>query len=128
MAFRASDRPRIGDDNVMPMEITLLVGETHVLPLEGRGSGGYVWSYKLSGDINAVEIRIEGVRKPFRFSDDRPAAGSVQEQLVVTGLSPGRVELELAQRRAWEKEKPAIAEQFVVVRVYSDFRLSDLGS
>ncbi|WP_160312508.1 protease inhibitor I42 family protein [Caballeronia mineralivorans] len=101
----------------MPTEIVLRPGETYALPLQGRGSSGYTWSYTVSGDRNAVEVRIEGLSEPPRLSDDRPAAGSVQEQLVVTAVSPGKVNIELAQRRSWEKDKPPLAALILVVRV-----------
>lgn len=102
----------------MPTEIALRPGETYVLPLQGRGSAGYSWSYTVSGDRNAVEVRIEGPREAPHLLGDRPAAGSVEEQIVVTAVSPGRVNIELAQRRSWEKDKPPLAEQTVVVSVH----------
>lgn len=101
----------------MPTEIALRPGETYALPLQGRGSSGYSWSYTVSGDRNAVEVRIEGLGESPHLSGDRPAAGSVQEQLVVTAVSPGRANIELKQRRSWEKDKPPLAEQIVVVSV-----------
>lgn len=101
----------------MPVEIALRPGETYAIPLQGRGSAGYSWSYTISGDRNAVEVRIEGPREPPHLPGGRPAAGSVQEQLLVTAVSPGRVDIKLAQRRSWEKDKSPLAEQTVVVSV-----------
>jgi predicted secreted protein len=102
----------------MTAEIALRPGETYALPLQGGGSAGYSWSYAVSGDRNAVEVRIEGPREPPDLSGDRPAAGSVEERLVVTAVSPGRVNIELAHRRSWEKDKPPLAKQTVVVSVH----------
>jgi predicted secreted protein len=102
----------------MPAVIALRPGETYTLALEGRGSAGYSWSYTVSGDRNAVEVRIEGLRESPHISGGRPAAGSVQEQLVVTAVSLGAVFIELAQRRSWEKDQSPLAQQTVVISVH----------
>jgi predicted secreted protein len=101
----------------MSTEIALRPGETYAVPLEGRGSAGYSWSYTISGDSHAVVARIEGLSGPPSHSGDRPAAGSVQEQLVVTAVSPGKANIELVQRRSWEQNKAPLAEQTIVVTV-----------
>ena len=101
----------------MSTEITLRPGETYAVPLQGRGSAGYSWSYTISGDRHAVEARIEGLGGPPSPSGGRPDAGSVQEQLVVTAVSPGKATIELTQRRSWEKDTPPLAEQTIVVTV-----------
>ena len=101
----------------MLTQISLRPGETYTLPLQGRGSSGYSWSYTFMGDQNAVELRIEGAREPPHPPRDRPAAGSAPEQLVITAVSPGRVTIELVQRRSWEKDKPPLMKLTVEVSV-----------
>jgi hypothetical protein len=63
-----------------------------------------------SGNSDAVEVRIEGPPEPLRTTS-RPIAGSVDQQLVVKAVSPGKVNIRLTQRRSWERDKPPLAEQ-----------------
>jgi predicted secreted protein len=104
----------------MKTEIALRPGETFSLPLQGRGSSGYSWCYTVSGDHAAVELRIEGQGEPLHLSANKPDAGSVQEKLVVKAVSPGSVNIVLRQRRSWERDRPPLAEQTVVVNVQAE--------
>jgi len=112
---RSSDRHK--GRRALPTEIALRAGETHILPLQGRGSAGYSWSCAVSGDRSAVEVRVENSGEPPDPSGRRPVAGSVPEQLVLKALSPGTVTIELAQQRSWEKDRPPLAKHIIVVSV-----------
>jgi len=100
----------------METQAVLKPGETFALPLTGRGSSGYAWSYEISGNSDAVEVRIEGPPEPLRTTS-RPIAGSVDQKLVVKAVSPGKVNIRLVQRRSWERDKPPLAEQSLTVIV-----------
>jgi len=99
------------------LEVSLRPGESYELPLTGRGSAGFSWSLELTGDRAAIEAHVEGLRGDAPASGRKPVVGSVNEQLVIKGLMPGKVIVHLAQRRSWEKNKPALAEKSVTVTV-----------
>jgi predicted secreted protein len=92
----------------MTTEAVLKPGETFTLPLTGRGSSGYSWSFEMSGTRGAVEVHIEGTALPPHRGSPPPIAGSAPEQLVVKALAPGKVSIQLKQQRSWERGKPPI--------------------
>ena len=98
-------------------EITLKPGETFALPLKGRGSSGYSWSYDLSGNRDAVEVRVAPAAEPSRGPKEKPPSGSVDEMLIIRGISAGEVLISLAQRRSWEQNRPPLSEQLLKVTV-----------
>ena len=103
----------------MARHVELRPGETFALPLQGRGSSGYSWSYEISGNRDAVEVRIQGPPGPPRPSGGAaPSSGSADEELIVKGISPGEVTVHLALRRSWERDKPPLAEETLLVVVH----------
>lgn len=101
------------------LEITLRVGETYTLPLQGRGSAGYSWNYTISGDRNAVEVLVEGASAPPQPGGKPPPTGSAQERLVLKAKEPGKATVELALRRSWEKNRSPLSELRILVTVVS---------
>src|SRR2546423_12802603 len=45
-------------------EIVLKSGESHRLELGGLGSAGYMWSYEVAGEPDAVAVTIEAAGAP----------------------------------------------------------------
>jgi predicted secreted protein len=98
-------------------DITLWPGETFSLPLQGRGSAGYSWSFEVSGAKNTIEVRIAGASPPPHPPTQAPQAGSLDQQLVVKAIAAGEAQIQVVQRRSWERDKPPLAQHLVKVVV-----------
>jgi predicted secreted protein len=103
----------------MQNDITLRPGETFSLALQGRGSAGYSWTYELSGAQNAIEVRIAGANPPAHPPAHPPAGGSLDQQLIIRAIAAGEAQVQLFQRRSWERDKPPLAQHLLKVIVSS---------
>ncbi|MFI5984644.1 protease inhibitor I42 family protein [Streptomyces sp. NPDC051555] len=87
--------------------VALRVGEAYVLRLTGRGARGYVWTWRVTGDADAVEVSEgpSGGRAEPGGPPDREAApvlpgAPVERTYVVRGRCPGgRARIRFAQVR-----------------------------
>ncbi|WUC80039.1 protease inhibitor I42 family protein [Streptomyces sp. NBC_00536] len=78
--------------------MALRAGEAYTLRLTGRGARGYVWTWRVTGDADAVEV-AEGASSPASPSPPPPGA-PVERTYVVRGRLPGgRARIRFAQVR-----------------------------
>ena len=82
-------------------QVRLAVGESWTTDLPGLGTAGYRWSDQVDGDAGVVSIDWSLVRSP-ELTVGRAAA----ERVLITATAPGRVRVQLSQRRAWESGPP----------------------
>ncbi|MET9962762.1 protease inhibitor I42 family protein [Streptomyces sp. NPDC006326] len=76
-------------------EVALAAGESYELRLTGRGARGYVWTWQVTGDADAVSVS-EAVPAPAQVV---PGA-SVERSYLVRGRCPGgRARIRFAQIR-----------------------------
>ncbi|MCJ1678588.1 protease inhibitor I42 family protein [Streptomyces sp. APSN-46.1] len=76
-------------------EVVLRAGESYELRLAGRGARGYVWTWRVTGDADAVSV-AEGPAAP---AGALPGA-TVERTYVVRGRCPGgRARIRFAQIR-----------------------------
>lgn len=81
-------------------EINLKIGESFVLKLEGSGSAGYTWSYKVEGLSDRVNIKNEIIGQ----QDQYPSNYNMIEQYTITGQKRGIIIIHFELRRVWEDE------------------------
>ncbi|MFB6617854.1 protease inhibitor I42 family protein [Streptomyces sp. NPDC056367] len=84
-------------------EVALAAGESYELTLAGRGARGYVWTWQVTGDEDAVSVS-EAAPAP-----ERPLPGaSLERTYVVRGRCPGgRARIRFAQiRPPYPQEAP----------------------
>ncbi|MET9885287.1 protease inhibitor I42 family protein [Streptomyces sp. NPDC006430] len=75
--------------------VALGVGESYELRLTGRGARGYVWTWQVTGDADAVSVS-EGPSAPVEVLPGAP----VERTYVVRGRCPGgRARIRFAQLR-----------------------------
>ena len=91
-------------------EIALKPGESDRLELGGLGSAGYMWSYEVAGEPDAVAVTIEAAAPPAAPPGAPPRSFSARNSLVITGLKPGSATIILSLRRPFEKNKPPLRE------------------
>ncbi|MGW1772211.1 protease inhibitor I42 family protein [Streptomyces sp. NPDC002104] len=77
-------------------EVALAPGEPYELRLTGRGARGYVWTWRVTGDADAVTVS-EGAPLPVA-EPPLPGAG-VERVYVVRGRVAGRARIRFAQVR-----------------------------
>ncbi|MET9605091.1 protease inhibitor I42 family protein [Streptomyces sp. NPDC006512] len=89
------------------MEVRAIVlgpGESYTLRLTGRGARGYVWTWRVTGDEDAVAVsEADGPARP------EPVPGAVVERayLVRAGGRGGRARIRFAQvRPPYPEEAP----------------------
>jgi hypothetical protein len=99
--------------------IELAVGQKHSFTLEGLGGAGYTWEYSIEGDQDVVAISVTQLGQPPQATPGGlpPDSFSLDTQVTITGLTPGRVILRLQLRRSWERDKPPLKEQVLRIRV-----------
>ncbi len=99
--------------------VTLRVGETHNLRLQGLGSAGYGWEVSIDGDGGAVWVSKEVLDTPGHppAGGPPPSGYSRDEALSITAVALGRATIHLVQRRSWEREKPPLNELVLEVHV-----------
>ncbi|WP_327253982.1 protease inhibitor I42 family protein [Streptomyces sp. NBC_01244] len=80
-------------------EVALAPGEPYELRLTGRGARGYVWTWRVTGDADAVSV-AEGPSGPPDPAAGPPLPGATVERLyLVRGLVAGRARIRFAQVR-----------------------------
>lgn len=79
-------------------EVVLAPGGAYELRLTGRGARGYVWTWRVTGDADAVSVS-EGPSGP-PDSPEPPLPGATVERLyLVRGRVAGRARIRFAQVR-----------------------------
>ncbi|MCP3755215.1 protease inhibitor I42 family protein [Streptomyces sp. TBY4] len=78
-------------------EVVLAPGDPYELRLTGRGARGYVWTWRVTGDTDAVAV-TEGPPQPPPAAGMPPGA-TVELVYLVRGLVPGRARIRFAQVR-----------------------------
>ncbi|WP_405491104.1 protease inhibitor I42 family protein [Streptomyces sp. NBC_00096] len=79
-------------------EVVLAPGEQYELRLTGRGARGYVWTWRVTGDADAVSVS-EGP-PPDAGAARPPLPGATVERVYrVRGLAGGRARIRFAQVR-----------------------------
>lgn len=88
-------------------EVVLAPGGAYELRLTGRGARGYVWTWRVTGDADAVAV-AEGPPGPPPTASEPPLPGATVERLyVVRGLVAGRARIRFAQvRPPYPEEAP----------------------
>ncbi|MFF4365366.1 protease inhibitor I42 family protein [Streptomyces sp. NPDC001594] len=84
--------------------IVLGAGESYELRLAGRGARGYVWTWQVSGNADAVSVRETGAGRAARALPGE----AVERRYEVLGRSPGgRARIRFAQvRPPYPEEAP----------------------
>ncbi|MFJ8209927.1 hypothetical protein [Streptomyces sp. NPDC096033] len=84
--------------------IVLGAGEAYALRLAGRGARGYVWTWQVSGNADAVAVRETGSGRAARALPGE----AVERTYEVLGRSPGgRARIRFAQvRPPYPQEAP----------------------
>ncbi|WP_371616918.1 protease inhibitor I42 family protein [Streptomyces sp. NBC_00454] len=78
-------------------EVALAPGEPYDLRLTGRGARGYVWTWRVTGDADAVSVS-EGPQPP-EPEGALLAGATVERVYVVRGRVAGRARIRFAQVR-----------------------------
>jgi predicted secreted protein len=85
------------------LSVSLRVGETYTLLLEGLGSAGYTWSHETEGTPNAVSIEETTVwTRP-----TGPVTSNTDHRYTIAAREPGRVCIRFELRRPWEDKAKA---------------------
>jgi predicted secreted protein len=79
-------------------EINLKIGESYVLKLEGSGSAGYKWSFRVEGLSDRVNIKNEIIGQQAHY----PSNYNMIEQYTMTGQKLGSIIIHFELRRVWE--------------------------
>jgi hypothetical protein len=80
----------------LPDRVVVAVGETITFVLGAAWRGGYRWSASADrSGIATVEVGLD---------DGSPAPGAAPEELVVRGVSPGDVVVDVRLARSWEHD------------------------
>ncbi|MFE2288589.1 protease inhibitor I42 family protein [Streptomyces sp. NPDC059443] len=79
-------------------EVVLVPGEPYELRLTGRGARGYVWTWRVTGDADAVSV-AEGPPPAVAELPPLPPGATVERVYVVRGLAAGRARIRFAQVR-----------------------------
>ncbi len=98
----------------VPGDVQLGVGESLELRLPGLGTAGYVWEHGIDGDEQAVDVSW---RRGAPDVASMPVGASVPETVVLRGLKPGKVNVQLRQRRPWERDTPPVSRHEIQVTV-----------
>ncbi|WP_162688578.1 MULTISPECIES: protease inhibitor I42 family protein [unclassified Streptomyces] len=86
-------------------EVALAPGEPYELRLTGRGARGYVWTWQVTGDSDAVSV-AEGPPLPAPARPPLPGA-PVERVYVVRARADGRARIRFAQvRPPYPQEAP----------------------
>ena len=102
----------------MPAKLELSVGEKYVFRLKGLGAAGYNWEHSIEETGKVVSVSSEFVDKGKKIGP-LPPGYSLDELITIQALEPGHATIHFAQRRSWEKQKPALKELVIEVFVKS---------
>jgi predicted secreted protein len=103
----------------METAVTIKTGETYSLVLKGLGSAGYAWTFDVTGDKEAVAVSFAAPASASESgpTNQPPAGGSVNHELLLKGVAPGSAVVRAVLRRPWEKDKPPAEERILQVTV-----------
>jgi Chagasin family peptidase inhibitor I42 len=99
----------------LPRSLTLAIGQSVRVPLEGAMGAGNTWQALAVGDT--IEATVEVIPPA---GHDKPAGGlppgtsAASEVLIVTGVRPGTATVSLRLGRSWEPETPLATHQLDV--------------
>ncbi|MBT2468039.1 protease inhibitor I42 family protein [Streptomyces sp. ISL-66] len=79
-------------------KVALAPGEPYELRLTGRGARGYVWTWRVTGDADAVSVS-EGPAAPAATAEPPLAGATVERVYVVRGRAAGAARIRFAQVR-----------------------------
>jgi predicted secreted protein len=107
------------ESSLEPHKISLRVGGTHQLKLEGPGSTGYTWEYVIEGSLGVVGISIEQLGEPPRHPRGGPIPDtySLDTLFVITALKQGTTKVRLFLLRPWERDRPPLKELYLDIAV-----------
>ncbi|WP_327305583.1 protease inhibitor I42 family protein [Streptomyces sp. NBC_01298] len=97
-------------------EVVLAPGEPYELRLTGRGARGYVWTWRVTGDADAVSV-AEGPVAPLDPGRPPLPGATVERLYVVRGRVAGRARIRFAQVRPPYPEEAAYDEFVLDVTV-----------
>ncbi|MFD5144379.1 protease inhibitor I42 family protein [Streptomyces sp. NPDC058401] len=93
-------------------EVALAPGEPYELRLTGRGARGYVWTWRVTGDADAVTVSEAPPAAVERQGEPEPPlpGATVERVYVVRGRVAGRARIRFAQVRPPYPEEAAYDE------------------
>ena len=106
----ASDSPD-SDEGNSGSDVTVRVGRTFTINLEGNPTTGYRWEV-----VEYDERMLKLTGEDYTSSSDRIGAGGIQE-FTFTASQAGRTKVELVYRRPWEKDVEPLRTFTAKVRV-----------
>ncbi|MFF3214794.1 protease inhibitor I42 family protein [Streptomyces sp. NPDC002886] len=100
-------------------EVELAPGEPYEVRLTGRGARGYVWTWRVTGDADAVSVAESPVDPVDPVDPGRPLlpGATVERLYVVRGRVAGRARIRFAQVRPPYPEEAAFDEFVLDVTV-----------
>lgn len=94
-------------------DVTLKVGEEHLVPLETLMTAGYVWEPEVTGDDPIVTV---SKRDPGSAGAGAAVGAGPAEVFAITALRPGSTVVRFTQQRPWDPSATA-GEHVVAVNV-----------
>lgn len=91
--------------------IELRVGEEHTVRLAGLGTAGYRWTPQLEGDPGVADVRAVGAEAP---EGGGAVGASASEVFAIRADRPGQARIRFAQRRPWEPDDVAAANEHTI--------------
>ncbi|MFF1409630.1 protease inhibitor I42 family protein [Streptomyces sp. NPDC058289] len=91
-------------------EVVLAPGEPYELRLTGRGARGYVWTWRVTGDADAVAVAEEPPAATAEPPMPPLPGATVERVYVVRGRVAGRARIRFAQVRPPYPEEAAYDE------------------
>ena len=106
----------VGD---MTARIVLKVGEEYNFSLEGLGSAGYSWTFRLDGPSDVVSVSMTAAQIPLKPKPGElpPGNYSINELVRVQAKKVGSILAHFVLSRSWEKNNPPLKEYDLVIRV-----------
>src|SRR5580765_1358742 len=98
----------------VPDQVTVQVGEETTLALPSLAGAGYRW------EVTVDDAEVARAAVAFDAADPKASgqpAFSPFETLTIRGRRAGRTQVRCRQRRSWEQESAATAEQVLMVDV-----------
>ncbi len=95
--------------------LELRVGEERAVTLTGLGTAGYRWAPHLEGDPGVVDVSSAGEQAS---APEEGVGASADEVFTVRAVRPGATRIRFEQRRPWEGDDSAPAnERTIQLRV-----------
>ena len=89
-------------------KIILRVGDTYTLRLPGLGVAGYVWTYKVVGNTDLVDVSTTTERLQLDDGSKHMTVGSSSDELfIIRAIRAGNATIRFSQQRCWERNEPA---------------------